>query len=102
MARSLPWLLLLLVVFSMNASPARAQYFFLDVNDDGVCFNGIGGNGHEPFCFTREPDSLHGKEGFGFTFCKTAQKPYDEVVCAVLLAAIQQGRDFGAVSRREA
>ena len=37
MARSLPWLLLLLVVFSMNASPARAQYFFLDVNDDGVC-----------------------------------------------------------------
>jgi hypothetical protein len=41
-------------------------------------FNGIGEQAHEPFIFPAGP---------GFNFCKTAVKPYDEVVTACLLVA---------------
>ena len=44
-----------------------------------VRFNGVGSEGHETFYFPRETES--------FSFCKTAQKPYDVVVVAVLCAA---------------
>ena len=43
-----------------------------------VRFNGIGDDGHEIFYFNIK-DAGH------FTFCKTARKPYDIVVCEVLL-----------------
>jgi hypothetical protein len=43
-----------------------------------IRFNGVGEQGHETFCFDSRDDSLHG-------FCKTAQKPYDELVMKVLL-----------------
>jgi len=43
-----------------------------------IRFNGIGGDAHETFLLT--PDET-------FTFCKTAEKPYDAVVTAVLLTA---------------
>jgi hypothetical protein len=44
-----------------------------------VRFNGIGDDGHETF--------LIEKKGVrdGFAFCKTARKPYDLMVCAVLI-----------------
>ncbi len=43
-----------------------------------VNLNGIGTNAHEPFVF---PGAT------GYNFCKTAGKPYDEVVTACLLVA---------------
>lgn len=49
-----------------------------EIGVTNVDFNGIGDDGHEPFVFPGEP---------GFNFCKTAYKPYDEVVTACLLVA---------------
>lgn len=48
---------------------------------DGECirFNGIEDDGHETFVLNRR--------GSGFSFCKTARKPYDIVVCAILIVA---------------
>lgn len=43
---------------------------------EAIRFNGRGKNGHETFYLTRDPSS--------FEFCKTAQKPYDLLVTAVL------------------
>lgn len=40
-------------------------------------FNGVGEDMYESFVFKNEPTE--------FTFCKTARKPYDAVVCAVLI-----------------
>lgn len=48
-----------------------------------IRFNGVGPDSHEEFWFGQgctDPDS-------GFWFCKTAEKPYDVVVAACLLAA---------------
>lgn len=44
-----------------------------------VRFNGVGEDGHETFMV--EPQAQE------FTFCKTARKPYDEVVVAALCLA---------------
>ncbi len=62
------------------------QYEY-DENKPAICevkdgtilikFNGINDDGHETFYF----DSSE----VGFNFCKTARKPYDIVVCKVLL-----------------
>lgn len=49
------------------------------VDDDRIRFNGCGADGHETFAVTRA--------GVGRNFCKTARKPYDTVVVAVLMAA---------------
>ena len=46
------------------------------VTDNEIRFNGFGEEGHETFMMTREPTS--------FEFCKTARKPYDAVVVAIL------------------
>lgn len=58
-----------------------------DINKPPLCkvegeniiirFNGIGDDGHETFYFSS-------KEVTDFTFCKTARKLYDVVVCKVL------------------
>lgn len=48
------------------------------INTDEIRFNGVEDDGHETFLFGRADD--------GFNFTKTAQKPYDEVVVAVLKA----------------
>jgi hypothetical protein len=54
-----------------------------------IRFNGIGENGHETFVFTLEKDKndflQKDKDDFVFSFCKTANKSYDIVVCEVLL-----------------
>jgi hypothetical protein len=46
-----------------------------------IWFNGLeeDDQGHETFQITKKLDSQ-------FNFCKTARKPYDKYVCAVLLA----------------
>ena len=49
------------------------------VDDTYIIFNGIGNNGHETMVLQRD-----GKE---FQFCKTARKPYDRVVTALLILA---------------
>lgn len=53
-----------------------------------VWFNGIEEDAHETFALNRQ-DERRGYEGpdlpYGFTFTKTARKPYDTIVCAALL-----------------
>ena len=49
------------------------------VDDTYIVFNGIGNNGHETMVLQRD--------GKGFQFCKTARKPYDRVVTALLILA---------------
>ena len=53
-------------------------------DNEAVSFNGYGENSHETFYVT--PSSA------GFNFCKTAEKPYDAVVVACLIA---MGRAYG-------
>jgi len=65
----------------------------LTIDDESIYFNGIGDEGHETFCITKkkrakmdyEEQEAYDKEG-AFDFCKTAQKPYDKYVVAVLCA----------------
>jgi hypothetical protein len=46
------------------------------VTETEIRFNGYADEGHETFMITREPDE--------YSFCKTARKPYDTVVIAML------------------
>ena len=60
-------------------------------NEDEVKFNGRGALAHETFKLSRillttETYSFD-KDGYYFDFCKTARKPYDIFVTAVLLLA---------------
>lgn len=50
------------------------------IDGDVIRFNGVGEDGHETFLLTRIREPY-------FTFCKTARKPYDVVVVAILIAA---------------
>jgi hypothetical protein len=63
------------------------------VNNDLVCFNGERGKfqdfSHETFAVERvfEPyEGQRAENGKYFTFCKTAQKPYDILVCMCLIS----------------
>ena len=49
------------------------------VGEDKIWLNGAGDEGHETFVLTPKPTA--------FEFCKTAQKPYDLIVCAILAVA---------------
>jgi hypothetical protein len=49
------------------------------VDSECICFNGVGSDGHETMVFTPTPQ--------GFNFCKTARKPYDLLVTALLILA---------------
>lgn len=67
-----------------------------EITPDLIAFNGEGDDGHETFWLER------GTVGGTFQFCKTARKPYDEVVVACLLAiemiapgALDLGSDGG-------
>ena len=53
-------------------------------DSEAVSFNGFGDDSHETFHVT--PNNV------GFNFCKTAEKPYDSVVVACLIAL---GRAYG-------
>jgi len=52
-----------------------------EIGDDRITFNGAGDDGHETMLLERE--------GYGFQFCKTARKPYDRAVMALLILADQ-------------
>ncbi len=53
------------------------------IDDEYISFNGVGDDGHENMVVNRTPER-------DFEFCKTAHKPYDYLVTAVMsyLAAI--------------
>jgi hypothetical protein len=51
-----------------------------EVSEKRIRFNGIGGGGHETFLLPRTHSSTRGD------FCKTARKPYDVAVGAILLS----------------
>ena len=63
------------------------------IDDEEIRFNGIGEDGHETFLITKkkrakadyEEQHAYDKKG-AFNFCKTAHKPYDKYVVAVLCA----------------
>jgi len=64
-----------------------------NIDNEQICFNGVGDNGHETFIITKkkrakedyEEQEAYDRQG-AFEFCKTAQKPYDKYVVAVLCA----------------
>jgi hypothetical protein len=56
-----------------------------EVSDDKVWFNGIGDDAHETMCINRvRPAKESWQSKRGNDFCKTARKPYDVAVVAVL------------------
>lgn len=55
------------------------------IDADVIRFNGVGDDGHEPFYFERTPER--------FSFCKTASKDYDRLVCAALIIAATHAPD---------
>ena len=63
------------------------------IDSEQIRFNGIGKDGHETFLITKkkrakedyEEHEAYDRQG-AFDFCKTAQKPYDKYVVAVLCA----------------
>ena len=70
------------------------------ITKDYIRFNGIGEKGHETFIFDRK-QAMHSwtkvedTDGMYFNFCKTAYKPYDLYVVAVLvLASLHFGDDI--------
>ena len=83
------------------------------IDNEEISFNGIGDDGHETFCITRKKRDLydyekqdsiqdaymHDKSGGGVVnFCKTAHKPYDKYVVAVLCAIYRVQRDIMNIS----
>ena len=50
-----------------------------EYQDEFFILNGVGAGSHEDFYFSRT--------NLSWNFCKTAQKPYDEVVTALLILA---------------
>lgn len=64
-----------------------------EITESLIMFNGRGDDGHETAYFPRE--------AFEFKFCKTARKPYDAVVCAVLLTIASRCAGFTVSSDGE-
>jgi len=56
------------------------------LDNNTICFNGYGDDGHETFSLNREGSN-------GFQFCKTARKFYDTLVCACLLVYVHHSPD---------
>ncbi len=54
------------------------------VTEAEIRFNGVGDNGHETFHFDIHED-YRADDGKVFACCKTAEKPYDEIVMKVLI-----------------
>lgn len=61
-----------------------------EIAADVIAFNGDGDDGHETFWFQREPDD--------FQFCKTAAKPYDVLVTAMLIVSHKHAPDVLRIS----
>jgi len=58
----------------------------VELSNKRIRFNGVEDDGHETFYVT--PDAI------GFAFCKTAYKPYDEVVVAFLIMLNEVNPEF--------
>lgn len=59
-----------------------------ECNENMIRFNGLRDEGHETFYVEREYQAEKWEEekrGKYFSFCKTAEKPYDLLVCACLI-----------------
>ena len=62
------------------------------VSAAGIYFNGVGEGRHEDFYLPRKMDPPHGytrdtqASRYRFNFCKTARKPYDVAVGAIMLS----------------
>lgn len=58
------------------------------VEDDLICFNGYRSKAHETLLISRIKTrrNLDSGDALIFDFCKTARKPYDKIVVAVLVA----------------
>lgn len=69
-----------------------------EVSKSLIRFNGNDGLGHETFFFERIPADEAGNDGTVFAFCKTARKPYDLVVCGVLLVAAKHAAQYVVIS----
>ena len=73
------------------AGPAGDRESVVVIGDDAIAFNGLSKNSHESFILRRDAGKVHAwqsvTEHGTFNFCKTARKPYDEVVVKVLRAA---------------
>lgn len=71
------------------ADPSGEHLGAWRVDGDSVRLNGYGENSHESFVWEKVcPETQNSKLVTGyFDFCKTARKPYDTVVTALLLAA---------------
>jgi hypothetical protein len=54
------------------------------VSSKEIRFNGVGEQGHETFYYSVN-DNNKASDGRYFEFCKTARKPYDDVVMKVLI-----------------
>jgi len=69
-------------------------------DDTEVRFNGVGSDGHETFHLTRDFEPCQWrKEGEDqFAFCKTARKPYNEVVTSILSCVTHHLGDIFNVS----
>jgi hypothetical protein len=70
-----------------------------EIGFDNIRFNGIGDDGHETLYLEREGKAqeylTEDSKGKRFMFCKTAMKPYDKFVTAVLfLAKVHLGEDI--------
>jgi len=61
-----------------------------EIAADVIAFNGPNEDGHETFWFQREPDD--------FQFCKTAAKPYDLLVTAMLIVSHKHAPDALRIS----
>lgn len=73
------------------------------INSSNIVFNGVGDLGHETFWLNREqepaPDWQKSAKTLGtFSFCKTAHKPYDLLVCAALLIVKHHADDVFTLS----
>ena len=81
-----------------------------ELSEGRLAFNGQGGDGHESFVLEAQPNwakatgdevtlitrmeaKRFAETGTNFTFCKTARKPYDDVVTAVLLRLAHHAAD---------
>ena len=68
---------------------------------DEINFNAMHPENFEDFCYPPDFElnrSVLRPESKGFSFCKTARKPYDVVVCATLIAIKHHLGDYVSVS----
>ena len=75
-----------------------------DLNQDFIRFNGAGDEGHETFYIQRIREPLkewQTRTDLGWSFCKTAAKPYDVAVVACL-AYLESCQGFSVASDSDA